>query len=199
MRVARLLMLVVCLALSGTAVQAQPATGTLAFQIAEFTSEIQLPSKVERQLKTGGVEWGIHDNLLVVTMVAKQFINYEINQFTRFGASTSLTLPAGDYQLTTVGIVPKTAFSAQKMLERGAYFNENVLTFHIDPGKTTTLAVRPVVQRKATFFLNFYQAALLTSVVTEAGKSEEISISEQTPASVAWPAYNGPLKFVPAK
>jgi hypothetical protein len=45
------------------------ADGTLAINIAPFTSEVKLKDKVRKQLEGGGLEWGIANNRLVVTAV----------------------------------------------------------------------------------------------------------------------------------
>jgi hypothetical protein len=191
----------VLLAGSGmAAAQSAPAAnGTLTVDFKEFTSEVKLKPKVEKILKTGGIEWGAKDGQVVFTMVSKRFINFDMPQFTRYGMQASVPLPAGEYALTGVGFMPVTAFSTEKMLEKGGYFNDNVMRFKVEPGKVTTLSIRPVIQKTNTFFLKFFQPALLTTAITDQGKSEEVSIVAKTDKSILWPNYNGPLKFAVKK
>jgi hypothetical protein len=171
-------------------------TGTLVVNVKQFTSEKELPKKVDKQLKNGGLEWGIKDDLLVFTMVSKQFIDYPLNHMTRYGQSESMTLPAGQYRVTGIGLEMSAGFSVQKILDRGAFVNENVLSFTIEPGKTTTLSINPVIYKDAAFVVNFWMPTLMASAQTEAGASEEKALNTRSESSVAWPQYTGPLKFV---
>lgn len=188
-------MLMLALAFCQSAL-AQDNTGTLAVNIKAFTSEKELPKKVEKQLKNGGLEWGIKDDLVVFTMVNKQFIDYPISHMTRYGQSESITLPAGQYRVTGIGMEMSAGFSVQKILDRGAFVNENVLTFTIEPGKTTTLNINPVIYKDNAFVVNFWMPTLMASVQTEAATSEEKALNTRGDASIAWPQYTGPLKFV---
>lgn len=187
--------LALVLAFAGTA-SAQDATGTLVVNIQQFTSEKELPKKVDKQLRSGGLEWGVKDDLVVFTMVAKNFIDFPINHMTRYGQSESVVLPAGDYRVTGIGLEMTTGFSVQKILDRGAYVNENVLSFRIEPGKTTTLDIRPVIYKDATFAVNFWVPTLMAAVNSDAGAAEEKALNTRSDASIAWPQYSGPLKFV---
>lgn len=172
------------------------ATGTLLLEIKPFNSEKPLPKKVDKQLRNGGLEWGVKDNQVVFTMIGKQFLDFPINHMTRYGQSESLALPAGDYRITGVGLEMNTAFSVQKILDKGAFVNENVVVFRIEPGKTTTLGINPVIYKDATFAVNFWMPTLMASVRTDAGASEEKALNERGETSIAWPDYKGPLKFV---
>lgn len=171
-------------------------TGTLVVDVAQFTSEKELPKKVDKQLRNGGLEWGIKDDLLVFTMVAKQFIDYPINHMTRYGQSETLTLPAGTYRITGIGLEMTTGFSVQKILDKGAFVNEAVMGFTIEPGKTTTLHISPVIYKDATFAVNFWMPTLMASVRTDAGNGAEAPLNTRGASSIAWPQYSGPLKFV---
>jgi len=175
---------------------AQDNTGTLVVNIEQFTSEKELPKKVDKQLRNGGLEWGIKDDLVVFTMVNKQFIDYPINHMTRYGQSESVAVPAGEYRITGIGLEMSAGFSVQKILDRGAFVNENVMTFKVEPGKTTTINIKPVIYKDGAFVVNFWMPTLMASVRTEAGASEEKSLNTRGEASVAWPQYSGPLKFV---
>lgn len=178
------------------ATQAQEETGTLVVNIQQYTSEKELPKKVDKQLRNGGLEWGVRDGQVVFTMIAKQFVDFPINHMTRYGQSESVALPAGEYRVTGIGLEMTTGFSVQKILDRGAYVNEDVMTFRIEPGKATTLDIRPVIYKDATFAVNFWMPTLMASAQTEAGASEATALNTRGATSIAWPQYTGPLKFV---
>lgn len=184
------------LAVCGNAAMAQQAMGKIVLEIKPFSTEVTLKKKVEATLRTGGLEWGAKDGQVVATMVNKRFINFEMPNFTRFDSKTEIDVPAGDYAITGIGFVPSTSFSPEKALAKGAFFNERVMTFKVEPGKTSTITMRPVIQKNATFLLNFFQPALLTTVSSEGVESAEVSIVAKNEKSIAWPAYTGPLKFV---
>ncbi|MFC5570557.1 hypothetical protein ACFPN1_10850 [Lysobacter yangpyeongensis] len=169
--------------------------GTLVVDVNQFTSEKELPKKVNKQLANGGLEWGIKDNQIVFTMVGKQFLDFPINHMTRYGQNESLQLPAGEYRITGIGLEAVVGFSVQKILDKGAYVNENVMTFTIEPGKTTTLNIKPVIY-KDNAIVTWYMPTLVGTTRSEAGTSTEVQINTRTDASIAWPQYNGPLKFV---
>lgn len=188
------------LVVSSFSASAQQAAGKLRVEILPFSSEIELKEKVKKQLESGGLEWGAKDGQLVFTMVNKRFINFDLPNFTRYGTDTSIELPVGEYSVTGIGLIPSTAFSPEKILAKGAYFNEKVMTFNVEEGKTTTVKVRPVIRKNATFFLNYFMPELLVSIAPEGGEfGPEVSVIAKTESSVPWPAYNGPLKFQAAK
>jgi hypothetical protein len=176
------------------------ATGTLKVDVLKFRSEVTLQRKVVSQLESGAVEWGIKDGLLVFSMVNKRFIDFDIAHMTRYGAAETLQLPAGTYRITGVGLEMHTAFSPEKILAKGAYVNEDVVTFTIEPGKTTTLTIDPVIKADNTFFIKFFMPALVTTVTPEGGTPSQPRILNQREAtSIAWPQYNGALKFRPKR
>lgn len=171
-------------------------TGTLVVDIKPFTSEKELPKKVARRLQSGALEWGIRDRQLVFTLVNKQFIDFPISHMTRYGQQETLSLPAGEYKVTGIGLEMTTSFSVEKVLERGAFVNEDVLVFRIEPGKATTLSINPIIRRDATFAVNFWMPTLMTRAVTETEDMPESALNTRGPSSIAWPDYTGPLKFV---
>ena len=172
------------------------ATGTLVFDSKPFTSEVELKEKIEKQLKSGGLEWGVVGNELVVTLVNKRFINAEIPNLTRYGERKEIQLPAGQYTLTCVGLIPEGGLSVDKVLSKGAYFNEDVLSFTIEAGETTVLDVSSVIRRENTFLLKFFVPEVSVSVVANGVGFEPQPINLRGDASVAWDDYSGPLKFV---
>jgi len=93
-------------------------TGTLVVDVKPFTSEKELPKKVDEQLKSGALEWGVRDGQVVFSLVNKQFIDFPLNHMTRYGQQETLSLPAGDYRVTGIGLEMTTAFSVKKVLER---------------------------------------------------------------------------------
>lgn len=174
-------------------------TGKLTVDIAAFNSEIELKPKIKAQLESGGLEWGAKDGLVVFTMVNKRFINFDIPNFTRYGTQQTVELPAGDYKITGIGLIPSTAFSPEKILNKGAYFNEGIMAFRIEPGQTVTLKVNPVIRKNATFFINYFMPEILVAVEQNGQTGAETSVVAKTDASTPWAGYTGPLKFAPAK
>ena len=172
------------------------ATGTLAFDSKPFTSEVDLKEKIEKQLKSGGLEWGVVGNELVVTLVNKRFINAEIPNLTRFGERKEIQLPAGQYTLTCVGLIPEGGLSVDKVLSKGAYFNENVLSFTIEPGETTVLEISSVIRKENTFLLKFFVPEVSVNVVANGVGFDSVPINLRDDKSIAWDDYSGPLKFV---
>jgi len=74
--------------------------------------------------------------------------------------------------------------------------NEDVMTFRIEPGQTTTLHIKPVIYKDATFAVNFWMPTLMASVATADGTATETALNKRIETSIAWPQYKGPLKFV---
>ncbi len=175
---------------------AQQAMGKLMVDIQPFTSEVKLKKKVETTLKSGGLEWGAKDDQVVFTMVNKRFVNFDMPNFTRYGTQTTIDLPAGDYTITGIGLIPSTGFSPEKILAKGAYFNEKVMSFRIEADQTSKIVIRPVIQKNATFFLNYFMPELLTTTIAADGtSSSEVSIIAKSDSSLPWSTYTGPLKF----
>ena len=171
------------------------ADGTLAINIAPFTSEVKLKDKVRKQLEGGGMEWGYANNRLVVTSVNKQFVGPVIDHLTRFGTNASLTLPAGEYHISCVGMLYDGGLSVEKVLSKGAFFNENVLAFRIEDGKVTTLDVKPTIRASSGFFLKLFMPEYLATATLDGASSPEVSLNSRTEKSVAWDDYSGDLKF----
>jgi hypothetical protein len=183
--------------LSFTAIAQQPVgTGNLVFDVKPFRSEVELKPKIENQLKSGGIEWGLKDGQMVVTMVNKRFVNFDINHMTRFGQQETLQLPPGEYKITGIGLEMVTAFSPEKVLAKGGYLNLDVASFKIEEGKTTTVSIDPVIRKDMTFLMKWFVPTLLTTISTDAGSSEPVALNARQAGTVAWRDYNGPLKFV---
>lgn len=172
------------------------AMGTLAFDVQPFTSEVELKEKIEKQLKSGGLEWGVNGNQLVVTLVNKRFIQADVPHLTRYGERKEIQLPAGDYTLTCVGLIPEGGLSVDKVLSKGAYFNTDVLSFTIEPGQTTVLDVSSVIRKENTFLLKFFVPEVSVNVIANDIEFGAVPINLRDDKSVAWEDYAGPLKFV---
>lgn len=178
-------------------------TGTLVLDLKPFRSEVALKPKIESQLKTGGIEWGLRDGQMVVTLLNKRFVDFDVNYMTRYGSTQTLQLPAGTYRLTTVGFEPHTGFSVEKVLAKGAYVNPDVLSFTVEAGKTTTMTMEPlIVDEERTLFATFFTPTLFTTVAVEgsadttAAPAEPVALNVRDERSISWPDYKGPLKFV---
>ena len=178
---------------------AQATTGKLLLDVRPFTSEVKLKKKVDDTLRHGALDWGVKDGRIVFTSVAKQYINFEMNNFTRFGETKELELPPGEYKISCAGLVPHTAFSPQAILSKGGFFNIDVMTVRIEAGKTTTLTIAPVIRKQRTLLLNFFQAELLATASIDGVTSPEVSLNMEAPNSVKWDAYTGDLKFQTVK
>ena len=174
---------------------AEAGNGTLVVDVRPYTSEKPLPDKADKQLRNGGIEWGLQDHLLVFSSVNKQFVNYPITHLTRFGQNETLTLPAGEYHITGIGLEVSFGFNVMKLLDKGAFLNENTVTFRIEPGHTTTLRIDPVIGKDSAGLVSFYMPTLMMSVVTEGGSSEAKPLNVRGDASIAWRDYHGPLRF----
>jgi hypothetical protein len=186
-----------------TSAETGTGTGTLVLDLKPFRSEVALKPKIESQLKTGGIEWGLRDGQMVVTLLNKRFVDFDVAYMTRYGSNQTLQLPAGSYRLTTIGFEPHTGFSVEKVLAKGAYVNQDVMAFTIEPGKTTTMVMEPlIVDEERTLFATFFTPTLFTTVSVEgtvdSGEkpADPVALNVRDDRSIAWPDYKGPLKFV---
>jgi hypothetical protein len=175
---------------------ADAGTGTLVVEVQPFTSEKPLPAKIETQLKSTALEWGIRDHQVVFSTVAKQFLDFPMSHMLRYGQSESLTLPAGEYRITGIGLEMNFGFNVQKILNKGAFVNEDVVTFRVEPGKTTTLSIHPVFAQDNAGIVAFYLPTLKAIVRNDSGTSDEQPLNVRGDHSIAWPDYHGSLKFV---
>jgi len=171
------------------------ADGTLTVDMKPFTTEVKLKDKVRKQLEGGGMEWGVTGNRLTVTSVNKQYVGPTINQLTRFGTNFSLPLPAGEYQISCVGMLYDGGLSVEKVLSKGAFFNENIMSFRVEDGKTTTLSVLPTIRASSGFFIKLFMPEFLASTSLDGAVSQEVSLNSRTEKSVSWDDYHGDLKF----
>ncbi len=131
--------------------------GGARLDVKAFTSEIDLKPKIGYQLKSAGLGVGRRVEPARHNARRQRFIGVDIPNLTRFGERKEIDLPPGDYTLTCVGLIPEGGFSVEKVLDKGAYFNLDVLHFAIAPGVTTVLETHPSIRKRTTqFFLKFF-------------------------------------------
>ena len=185
-----------CSLFTPIAIAQDAATGTLVVEIKPYRSERELPKKITKQRESGALEWGIRDNQLVFTSVNRRFVDFPVSHMTRFGQSETLQLPAGEYKITGIGIEMTAGFNIQKILDRGAYVNEDMLSFNVEAGKTTTLVIDPVFYKDSAFIVDFWVPTMMASIKeTDAEGADAKPLNKRVDQSIAWPQYNGPLKF----
>lgn len=194
-KVMRIVALALVTGLWSLSLPAQEATGSLVVDVKPFTSEIELKEKIRKQLQSGGIEWGVGEGQLVVSLVNKRFIKFDLPNLTRYGTSKQIELAPGSYRVTCAGFVPEGGLSVEKALKKGAYFNLDVLIFDVKAGGTTTLEVRPTIQKHSTFLVKFFTPELLVKVIEDGAVKTERVINDRTESSIAWEDYKGPLKF----
>lgn len=171
-----------------------PESGTLVVDIKPYVPANMMPGSVAKQLQNGALGWGVQENRLVVSLVNKQFLDFPLDHMTAYGEQETVTLPAGEYQVTGIGLRMVTSEKVDIMLKRSAFVNEDVMTFRIEPGKTTTLSIDPVIQLDSTLAVNFWLPTLVARVINEQGAGAETALNIRGPGSIAWQHYTGPLK-----
>ncbi|MFP5286134.1 MAG: hypothetical protein ACLGI9_10390, partial [Thermoanaerobaculia bacterium] len=170
----------------GLSLCSQEPSGTLVFDVKPFRSEIELKAKVKERLKTAGIEWGAAEGQMVVALVSKRFIRFDLPYLTRYGEKRVIELAPGAYRLTCVGFIPEGGLSVEKALKKGAYFNLDVLEFQVHEGRTTTIEVQPTIRKHSTWALNIFMPDLIVRVVEDGAVRAEGVINERTKASIAW-------------
>ncbi|MGC2619121.1 MAG: hypothetical protein WA414_08795 [Acidobacteriaceae bacterium] len=176
-------------------------TGTLVFDLKNYTSDAKMPKKSQKTLEHAGVRWTMLDNTLLISFVSENFIHADLSNLTRFGEHKTLQLKPGQYTITCVGYEFDSASTdPAKNLAKSAFFNNDVLTFNVLPGKTTTLEVTPIYEAESHYRFIAKLTILLPDLkvrIVEDGatKVDDIVINRRTEKSVAWNDYHGPLKF----
>jgi hypothetical protein len=175
--------------------------GTLVVDLKAYTSNAKMPKNVQKELVHAGIHWGLVDNALVIPMVNQKFVKAETPYLTRFGEQKSLELKAGRYTITCIGYeVRSRSGDIDKVLSQNAFFNNDIMTFTVLPGKMTTLEISPVYEAESKWVMLSKFTMFLPDLkvrVVEHGtpKGEDVVISQRTAKSVAWDDYHGPLKF----
>ncbi|HLJ79630.1 MAG TPA: hypothetical protein VKT75_19595 [Acidobacteriaceae bacterium] len=200
----RYVLLGLCLVLTApgpTQLALAQQSGTLVFDLRNYTSATKMPKKSEKQLEHGGVRWGMLDNSLLISFVNEKFVKADTPYLTRFGEQKTLEMKAGQYTITCIGFeFNSTSTDLDKVLAKSAFFNNEVVAFTVLPGKTTTLQVFPIYeaesQRRFLAKFTFFTPDLKVQVLEDGvPKGEEVVINRRTANSVAWDDYHGPLKF----
>ena len=176
-------------------------SGTLVFDLKNYTTNAKMPKNTQKELAHAGLHWGMLDNTLLIPMVNQKYVKPETPYLTRLGEQKTLEMKAGRYTITCIGYeIRSGSADIDKVLSKNAFFNHDVLTFTVLPGKTTTLEISPVYQAESKWVLLSKFTMFLPDLkvrVLEDGtpNGEEVVISQRTVKSVAWDDYHGPLKF----
>lgn len=176
-------------------------SGNLVFELENYTSDVKLPKKIQKQFEHGGIGWGIQDNSVVVSMLKQNFVKADL-QFTRYGERKTVEMKPGRYTITCIGydVVSTWSLDIDKNLAKSAFFNNDVITFTVLPGKITTLEITPVMTAKSVWIrlstVTMYMPDIKVRVVEDGNAtSENVVINRRTDNSDGWNDYHGPLKF----
>lgn len=190
--------------LSGSfACLAQTATGTLVMEVDKLQSEVPLSKELQELIRTGGVDWGIKGNELVLTVVDTRYLDFDYGFTTRYGYRHALQLPVGTYRITAVSREPRRSYSEQRLLDRATFVNRNVASFTIEAGKTVTVQVGPVIMDEDALNPAVFIPTLFASVSSADGDApggaapRRKAVTLRDNSSTAWPDYRGPIKFIP--
>jgi len=190
--------------LSGSfACLAQAATGTLVMEVDKLQSEVPLSKELQELIRTGGVDWGIKGNELVLTVVDTRYLDFDYGFTTRYGYRHALQLPVGTYRITAVSREPRRSYSEQRLLDRATFVNRNVASFTIEAGKTVTVQVGPVIMDEDALTPPVFIPTLFASVSSADGGApggaapRRKAVTLRDNSSTAWPDYRGPIKFIP--
>jgi hypothetical protein len=176
-------------------------SGTLVFDLKNYTSDAKLPKRNQKQLEHAGFRWGMLDSTVLIPTVNEKLVKADLPYFTRFGEQKKLEMKPGQYTITCIGFEFASASSdLEKTLTKSAFFNNDVVTFTVLPGKTTTLEISPMyvaesqwrILTKLTMFIPDLEVRVLEDGTP---KGENVVINRRTPKSVGWDDYHGPLKF----
>ena len=136
-------------------------------------------------------------NQLVVVAVPNSLFDVEISNFSRYGTQQEIELPAGDYTLTCVGLVPSLAWDVPTLLRKSGFINHDVLHFAIKEGETTVLEARTTILKRRAALMPIHFREIVVTVLERGAPVAEAVINTRTASSIAWRDYHGPLK--PAK
>jgi len=203
MRFALRTLLAAALLAGSFACLAQAATGTLVMEVDKLQSEVPLSKDLQELIRTGGVDWGIKGNELVLTVVDTRYLDFDYGFTTRYGYRHALQLPVGTYRITAVSREPRRSYSEQRLLDRATFVNRNVASFTIEAGKTVTVRVGPVIMDEDALNPAVFIPTLFASVSSADGGApggaapRRKAVTLRDNSSTAWPDYRGPIKFIP--
>lgn len=189
-------LVIACLATAAvvTPVQGQE-TGTLKFELRPYESEVKIKKNIARQLDGSGLRWGVHENMIIIPLVSEKFVKPELPHMTRYGESKAIQLPAGNYTITVIGYEQKKlSRNIDKVLSESAFFNEDVLSFSIEPGATTTLDLLPRFAKTGKL-VKVFLPKLFVEIHGGDETEGRVLINARMERSIRWDDYTGPLKF----
>jgi len=190
-----LILFILFLNLGANPLYSQGSQGTLILELKPFKADIKLRKKILKQLESGALEWGISENQFVTTLANKRFLNFDFPYMTRYGTSKEIKLKPGKYNITCVGFIYDGGLNVNKVLEKGAFFNLDILSFEIFEDKTTVLEILPNIEKSRSLLLKMYMPDLLVKIIEDNQVKVETSISRKYETSINWNDYDGPLKF----
>lgn len=176
-------------------------SGTLVFDLKNYTSDAKIPKKNQKALEHAGLRWGMLDNSVLISFVNEKYVKADLPYLTRFGEQKTLEMKAGHYTITCIGFeFDSASLDVDKALAKSAFFNNDVLTFTVLPGKTTILEISPIYKAESQWrvltMLTMFIPDLKVRVLEDGTpKGEDVVINRRTAKSVAWNDYHGPLKF----
>ena len=180
--------------LIATNVFASETEGTLLVEVQNYESDVKLKKGIRKQLDRGGLEWAIKGDELVIPFIGTKFVDADPLYTTRWSETDEVSLSPGEYAITFIGYEQKKLFGGiDKVLSKGAYFNERVLTFMIEPGEVTTLQILPRYQKTGSM-LKVFLPALHVKVIRDEAVVQESVITGRTEQSISWDDYTGDLK-----
>jgi hypothetical protein len=186
----------------GATCLAQAATGTVVMEVERLQSDVALSTELQEQIKTGGVDWGINGNELVLTVVDPRYLEFDYRFRTRYGYRNAVQLPPGTYHLTAVSREPRRSYSEERLLNRATFVNKQVATFTVEAGKTVTVNVQPVILDDDALVPAVFIPTLFASVSQDdappgAKSARNVPVTLRDGNSIPWPDYRSPIKFIP--
>lgn len=175
-------------------------TGTLVFDLKNYTFDGKETKKIEKGLEHAGIPWRMLDNTLLISFVNQKYVNADAFYLTRFGEQKKLEMKAGEYSITCIGFeLNAISTDPDKSISKNGFFNNDVLKFTVLPGKTTTLEISPVFEPESKHYrlakLKMYIPDLKLRLIEDGTqRGDDVVINRRTDKSVAWDDYKGPLK-----
>lgn len=202
MRSALRILLAAALLSGSFACLADTATGTLVMEVETLQSDVALSKELQEHIRTGGVDWGINGNELVLTVVDPRYLELDYRFSTRYGYRHALQLPAGTYHVTAVSREPRRSYSEERLLNRATFVNKHVAVFKVEVGKTVTVNVQPVILDEdalapAVFIPTLFASVSDPDAGADARAPKRVPITLRDGNSIAWPDYRSPIKFIP--
>lgn len=198
--VASIILFLSWLWIAGGAAAEVPEKGTLVFDVKDYETKTGIPKKVRKELENRGVQWGMVDNVLVITYIHMRHINADMPYLTRWGQKEILELEPGAYEITCISYdLKKYERDADKFIAKNAYVNEGILKFEIEAGGTTTLSVLPVYRKQVRKNVLTKHKTLkpdfIVTLIEEGQAGQTVTVNKRNRSSIKWGNYKGPLRF----